>query len=80
MELDSQTLFNGLVTVATFFGGWILNRIFKKLDVLDTDVRSLPEKYVPKTDYREDMREVKDMLKGIYDKLDSKADKQRETR
>lgn len=80
MDLDSQTLFNGLITVATFFGGWVLNRIFKKLDSLDTDVRSLPEKYVPKSDYREDMRDVKGMLKEIYDKLDGKADKQREPR
>ena len=33
------------------------------------------ESYVKKDDYREDIREVKDILKQIFDKLDSKADK-----
>lgn len=81
-ELDAQTLFNGLVTLASFAGGWILNRIYKAIDdlgkdvdKLDTDVRSIPIKYVSKEDYKDDIREIKDMLRGLFDRLDSKEDR-----
>jgi hypothetical protein len=35
----------------------------------------LPHDYVQKDDYRADMRDVKELLKQIFDKLDGKADK-----
>ena len=31
--------------------------------------------YVSKSDYRQDIGEMKDMLKAIFEKLDKKADK-----
>lgn len=81
-QLDAQTLFNGLVTLASVFGGWTLNRINKAIDdvsrdvdSLDEDVRRIPEKYVAKEDYRNDIRDIKEMLRGIYDKFDAKQDK-----
>lgn len=80
--LDAQYLFNALVTLASVAGGWVLNRIYKAIDDLgkdvgnlDKDVRDIPVKYVSKEDYRSDIHEIKDMLRNIYDKLDSKADK-----
>jgi hypothetical protein len=82
-ELDAQTLFNGLVTLASFAGGWILNRIYKAIDdlgsdvdKLDTDVRAIPVKYVAKEDYKDDIRDIKDMLRGLYDRVDGKEDRQ----
>ena len=53
----------------------MLNRIMKTLDKLDDDIKQLPEKYIRKDDYHRDIDEIKVMLKGIYDKLDNKADK-----
>jgi hypothetical protein len=73
--MDSQVLFNIAVAIAGFFGGWILNNIHRSIDRLDTDVRAMPHIYVTREDYRDDMREVKEMLAKIFDKLDNKQDK-----
>jgi predicted RNA-binding protein with EMAP domain len=73
--MDYQVLFNGAVIVASFFGGWTLNTITRSLERLDNDVRNLPHSYVNKDDYRADIKEVKDMLGKIFDKLDTKVDK-----
>jgi hypothetical protein len=73
--MDYQVLFNLAITGAAFFGGWTLNRIYSAIDRLDSDVRDLPHVYVTKDDYKTDMREIKDMLNKIFDRLDSKADK-----
>lgn len=37
--------------------------------------RELPNHYVRRDDYRDDMSEIKVMLRSISDKLDDKADK-----
>jgi hypothetical protein len=73
--MDTQTLINGGIALAAFFGGWVLTRITSALDGLSDDVKKMPEKYVLKDDYRNDIADIKSMLKGIYDKLDGKADK-----
>lgn len=73
--MDYQVLFNIAITIAVFFGGWTLNRIYMAIDRLDGDVRNMPLTYVTRDDYRNDMREIKDMLGKIFDKLDGKVDK-----
>jgi cell fate (sporulation/competence/biofilm development) regulator YmcA (YheA/YmcA/DUF963 family) len=73
--MDTQVLFNIAVAIAGFFGGWILNNIHKSIDRLDVDVRAMPHVYVTREDYRDDMREVKDMLGKIFDRLEAKQDK-----
>jgi cell fate (sporulation/competence/biofilm development) regulator YmcA (YheA/YmcA/DUF963 family) len=73
--MDYQVLFNIAVATASFFGGWTLNRIYLAIDRLDNDVRNLPLNYVTRDDYRSDMRDIKDMLGKIFDKLDNKVDK-----
>ena len=73
--MDTQVLFNIAVAIAGFFGGWILNNIHRSIDRLDTDVRALPHTYVSREDYKDDMREVKEMLSKIFEKLDNKQDK-----
>jgi hypothetical protein len=73
--MDYQVLFNIAVAAAGFFGGWVLNNIYRSLERLDTDVRAMPLNYVTRDDYRNDMRDIKDMLGKIFDKLDNKVDK-----
>jgi len=73
--MDSQVLFNIAVAIAGFFGGWVLNNIHRSIDRLDTDVRALPHTYVTREDYKEDIRDVREMLTKIFDKLDHKQDK-----
>jgi hypothetical protein len=73
--MDYQVLFNIAVAIAGFFGGWTLNRIYIAIDRLDGDVRNMPHNYVSKDDYKADIRDIRDMLGKIFDKLDNKADK-----
>lgn len=73
--MDYQTLFNMAITAAAFFGGWTLSRIYTAIDRLDKDVRDFPKDYVSKDDYREDVREIKEMLGAIFKRLENKADK-----
>jgi hypothetical protein len=73
--MDYQILFNLSVAVAAFFGGFLLERISRAVERLDGDVRALPLNYVTKDDYKSDIKEVKDILGKIFDRLESKADK-----
>ncbi len=73
--MDYQILFNIAVAIAGFFGGWTLNRIYIAIDRLDSDVRSMPHDYVSRDDYKADIRDIREMLGKIFDKLDNKADK-----
>jgi hypothetical protein len=73
--MDTQILFNIAVALAGFFGGWVLNNISKSIDKLDVDVRAMPHVYVTREDYKDDMKDVKEMLGKIFDKLDLKVDK-----
>ena len=73
--MDYQVFFNAALGLAAFLGGWTLNSITKAIERLDADVRNMPHSYVNKDDYRGDIKEVKDMLGKIFDRLETKADK-----
>lgn len=73
--MDFQHLFNLAVGAVGLLFGWVLNRITSTIDRLDTDVRALPLLYVSREDYRLDLKDVKEALIRIENKLDSKADK-----
>jgi hypothetical protein len=70
-----QVLFNIVVGVAAFFGGWSLNQITRSIERLDKDVRNMPLTYVTQTTYQRDIDDIKNMLGKIFDKLDEKVDK-----
>ena len=73
--MDTQQLFNTVLGLSAFLGGWVLNNISRAIERLDSDVRAMPTTYMAKDDYRHDIAEVKDMLSKIFDKLDAKVDK-----
>ena len=73
--MESQLIFNIAVSLAGFFGGWILSHIYRAIERMDTDIRSMPARYVRRDDYRDDMGEIKPLLGKISDKLDHKVDK-----
>jgi hypothetical protein len=73
--MESQSIFNIAVSLAGFFGGWILSHIYRAIERLDNDIRNMPARYVRRDDYRDDMNEIKALLGKISDKLDHKADK-----
>jgi hypothetical protein len=73
--MEIQVLFNIIVGVAAFFGGWSLNQITRSIERLDKDVRNMPLTYVTQTTYQRDIDDIKSMLGKIFDKLDEKMDK-----
>lgn len=73
--MDGQSLFNLVVGIAAFFGGWTLNNITRMLNRIDEDLREIPHIYVSKDDYKTDISEIKAMLGKIFDRLENKADK-----
>jgi len=64
-----------VVSVAGFLAVYTLNGLTRKIQRLEDELKTLPHDYVQKDDYRADMRDVKELLKQIFDKLDGKADK-----
>ena len=75
MELTGQVIFDAVILIAGFLAAWAYTRIFTLLDRLGQDLKEIPEKYVAKDDYREDIREIKEMLGAIFKRLENKADK-----
>ena len=73
--MEYQLLFNIIMAVAGFLGGVLVNRLFGTLDKINDELKQIPEKYVAKDDYREDIREIKEMLGAIFKRLEGKADK-----
>ena len=79
MNLDSNTIFNALLTIAVASCGWFAKQIWDAVQDLKRDVHEievdLPRTYVSKNDFHETMRHIEDMFQRIYDKLDDKVDK-----
>ena len=73
--MDNQQLFNLIVSIAGFLAIYVINNLTRQIQRLEDELRTLPHDYVQKDDYRSDMRDVKDLLKQIFDKLESKQDK-----
>ena len=55
--------------------GWFARELWTAVQELKNDLAKLPLTYVARLDYKDDMREVKEMLGKIFDKLDHKVDK-----
>jgi hypothetical protein len=77
----SQDLINLGIAIVGATVGWFLKIIWNSIQELQIAIRDLEKEvhteYVSKEDYREDIKEVKDILHQIFDKLDNKADKSR---
>ena len=77
--MDGQTLVN--IVLATGFSvlGWFARELWAAVKELKADLSNLreqlPRSYVVRDDYRDDIREIRDMLGKIFDKLDNKQDK-----
>jgi cell fate (sporulation/competence/biofilm development) regulator YmcA (YheA/YmcA/DUF963 family) len=74
--MDNQQIFNIVVSIAGFLAVYVFNNTTRQIQKLEDKINELPKEYVAKDDYRNDIAEVKDILKQIFNKLDNKADKQ----
>ena len=77
--MDNQQLFNLVVSVAGFLAVFVFYQVMQRLqrleDTLSSLEKQLPHDYVTKDDYKSDIKDIKDILRQIFDKLDNKADK-----
>ena len=77
--MDNQSILNLLFSSTGLILGWFLRELWAAVKELKADLaklrEELPTHYVAKDDYRQDVRELKEMLNKLFDKLDAKADK-----
>jgi len=77
--MDSQNLINVGLGVSSAVFGWLARELWTAVKDLKEDLTKLsvdlPKNYVARDDYRSDLKEIKDMLGKIFDRLDNKADK-----
>lgn len=77
--MDLESAFKIVVAVMLAGLGWFARQVWDAVKELREDLRKieveLPKLYVTKPDFTEAMREIKQGLDKIYDKLDGKADK-----
>jgi hypothetical protein len=70
-----QIIVNSAFALIGFLGAFVLNGLSGRVTLIETTISSLPFTYVAKSDYAQDMQEVKEMLRRIDEKLDRKVDK-----
>jgi hypothetical protein len=77
--MDSQHLINVGLGVSSAVFGWLARELWTAVKDLKEDLSKLsvelPKTYVTRDDYRSDLKEIKDMLGKIFDRLEHKADK-----
>ena len=65
--------------IVTLLIGFFVKTIWEKMSFLSKRVdkwaTAMPQNYVRRDDYRDDIRDIKDMLGKIFDRLEMKADK-----
>ena len=77
--MDQQNIINTLLGLVCGGLGWFSRELWVAVKELKNDLSKLrevlPSNYVQKDDFKESMKEIKDMLGKIFDHLDNKADK-----
>ena len=77
--MENQHLINALLASGFTVLGWFARELWAAVKELKIDLaklrEELPREYVIRTDYREDIRDIKAMLAKIFEKLEAKADK-----
>jgi hypothetical protein len=77
--MDNQSILNIVLSSASLVLGWFLREMWSAVKELKSDLaklrEELPKDYVARDDYRQDIREFKEMLNKLFDRLDTKVDK-----
>jgi antirestriction protein len=77
MEMQ-QIIDLGLGVVSTVIG-WFARELWSAVKELKADLsrlrEDLPREYVTKDDYRQDIRELKEIMNKVFDRLEHKVDK-----
>jgi hypothetical protein len=76
---EYQPLINIIAGVAFSALGWFARELWSAVNDLKRDLsklrEELPKTYVTREDFKADVKEIKEMLGKIFDRLENKADK-----
>ena len=79
MVIDHQFVINAVLGIIVTLVGWFARQLWDAVKELQRDIHDieidLPRNYVRRDEFAENMREIKDMLGKIFDRLDNKVDK-----
>lgn len=74
--MDTQSLLNLLFSSAGLILGWFLRELWAAVKELKADLAKLreeiPKDYVTKDDYRQDVKELKDMISKLFDIIEKR--------
>ena len=77
--MDTQQVLNVGLSVAMAVIGWFARELWSAVKELKADLsklrEDLPRTYVGRDDYKSDLKDIREMLGKIFDKLDAKQDK-----
>ena len=81
--MDTQTLINFALGSLLALIGWLARQLWEAVEHLKADLHQievdLPSRYVRREEFSEALKEIKDLCRQIFDKVDSlekrKADK-----
>jgi hypothetical protein len=77
--MEMQWVINTAAGIAFTALGWFAREMWTAVKELKSDLsrlrEELPKTYLPKDDFKESVKELKDMLNDIYSELRKKADK-----
>ena len=77
--METQTVINILAGSCLSVAGWLARQLYSSVKELQKDIKdieiNLPTNYVSKSDFNDTMKEIREIVSKIFDKLDNKADK-----
>ena len=77
--MTTERLILSVLSLASGALGWFARELWAAVNALEIDISNsrakLPRAYLARDDHREDIRELKDMLGKIFDRISGKADK-----
>jgi len=77
--MEMQSLIDAGLGLIMAVLGWFARELWAAVKDLKTDLsklrEDLPKEYVAKDDYRQDIRELKEIMNKVFDRLENKVDK-----
>jgi len=77
--MEPVVIINGIMSIVMVLFGWLLRVGYDSIKRLQNDMSELErhasETYVRRDDYRDDMAEVKSMLRQIFETINNKVDR-----
>lgn len=77
--MEFQNIIDAVLLIISGAIGWFAKELWNAVKDLKDDLAilraDLPKSYVLREDYKQDIRDIKEMVGKIFDRLDNKADK-----